>query len=158
MKFWSRLTANYKRLKYYESISDLPVRIWFAIFKSGNYMLLLKESATKTTKNFIKLSKVWEDLFNEYINEFGLSESYMDDLESSVNLAILKADLIITGQRYLKTMIKIEEQRIKMESLELKEPEGLEKILAKMSKYYGFKLSSRDLTTKEYYSYLFSIK
>jgi hypothetical protein len=30
-------------------------------------------------------------------------------------------------------------------------------MLAKISKYYGFKLTSRELTTTEYYSYLENI-
>ena len=46
---------------------------------------------------------------------------------------------------------------MRINNFDISEPKDIETILAKMSKYYGFKLSSRELTTAEYYSYLNNI-
>lgn len=143
--------------KYYKSISELPVKAWFDIHKTGNYNLLLKNKRRLTKKQIVKLSQAWESLVNEWITTFGFSDEYNIELEAKVELANMQADYVINNDRSLLTLIAIEEEKIKMNNKEVKEPADLNSILAKMSKHYGFKLSARDLTTEEYYAYLNSI-
>ena len=81
----------------------------------------------------------------------------MADLQTEIKIANLQADLILTKQKHLKTLIKVEQEKMRINNFDISEPEDIESILAKMSKYYGFKLSSRELTTAEYYSYLNNI-
>lgn len=144
-------------LNYYKSIDELPVRVWFDIHKTVDFSKLLIDGKCEDEDSYLKLFVVWEELYNEFIVRFGLSDEFMTDLRTEIKIANLQADLIITKQQYLKTLINIEQEKIRINSLDIKPPADLEIILAKMSKHYGFKLSSRELTTAEYYSYINNI-
>lgn len=155
--FWRKSSKNLEQLNCYRTIEELPIRVWFEIHKDGDYTKLLKVDVKLTDETIFNISKVWTSIYNEYIEKFGLSDEFMSELRTEIKIANLRADLVITGQRYLNTLIKIEEEKKKLNELEIKEPNDLETVLAKMSKYYGFKLSSRELTVNEYYSYLNNI-
>jgi hypothetical protein len=144
-------------LDCYNSIDELPIKIWFDIHKTVNFKKLLKSGECKNEKTYIKLFELWQKLYNEFIERFGLSDEFLSDLQIEIKIANLQADLIITKQKHLNTLIKIEQEKMRINNFEISEPADIESILAKMSKYYGFKLSSRELTTAEYYSYLNNI-
>jgi len=155
--FQKKLNKNLGQHNCYLSIDELPIKIWFDIHKDGDYTKLLKVSIELNDKTILAISNVWMNLYNEYIDIFGLSDEFMADLRAEIKVANMRADLIITGDRYLKTLIRIEEEKKRISDLDIKPPNELETILAKMSKYYGFKLSSRELTVAEYYSYINNI-
>lgn len=144
-------------LDCYNSIDELPIKIWFDIHKTVNFKKLLKSGECKNEKTYIKLFELWQKLYNEFIERFGLSDEFLSDLQTEIKIANLQADLIITKQKHLNTLIKIEQEKMRINNFEISEPADIESILAKMSKFYGFKLSSRELTTAEYYSYLNNI-
>lgn len=145
------------QLNHYLSIDELPINIWFDIHKSADFRLLLKEKIESTEKDFIILSEAWEKLYNQFIDRFGLSEEFYSDLNQSVRLAELQAKFIITKKPHIKTLIKVEKEKIKNNKEEIKNPIELESILATISKHFGFQLRSRDLTVAEYYSYINNI-
>lgn len=156
ISFWKKSKKELE-LDCYNSIDELPIKIWFDIHKTVNFKKLLKSGECKNEKTYIKLFELWQKLYNEFIERFGLSDEFLSDLQIEIKIANLQADLIITKQQHLKTLINIEQEKIRINSLDIKPPADLEIILAKMSKHYGFKLSSRELTTAEYYSYINNI-
>jgi hypothetical protein len=99
----------------------------------------------------------WENMYEQYIKEFGLSDEYLSHLNIKTKIADLQADLVITGQKHFNTLIKIEKEKIKINSLGESKPLSLNMSLAKLSKYYGFHLPSKELTVLEYYSYINNI-
>lgn len=141
-----------KHIETYTSIDDLPIKIWFKIHDTGDLSILCLNEPIY----FDGLELIFEKIYNEFIEKFGFSDEYLSDLASKKRLANLQADLIITGQRHFKTMIAIEKEIMKQNALDYQKND-LDSTLAKMSKYYGFKLSSRDLTVTEYYSYINNI-
>jgi hypothetical protein len=141
----------------FTTIDELPVKVWFDIHKTGDSTKLLKKILVLKDNILIELNDVWAKIYDEFITRFGLSDEFMADLRTEINIANLQAEYIITGQKHLITLIKVEQEKKRLNDLDFKEPTELESILAKMSKYYGFKLSSRDLTVVEYYSYLNNI-
>ena len=156
ISFWKKSKKELE-LDCYNSIDELPIKIWFDIHKTVNFKKLLKSGECKIEKTYIKLFELWQKLYNEFIERFGLSDEFLSDLQIEIKIANLQADLIITKQKHLNTLIKIEQEKMRINNFEISEPADIESILAKMSKYYGFKLSSRELTTAEYYSYLNNI-
>jgi hypothetical protein len=153
MPFWKKSTTELKQLNCFRSIDELPIKIWFDIHSSGDYRLLLK-GITKEECDFERLYDYWKELYNEYIERFGLSESFLENLNLQIEIAKLKADLLITGKRHLRTIIKIKEEELNYGNTRVKKPLGLEELLARMSKFYSFKLESKELTVTQYYSYL----
>lgn len=156
ISFWKKSKKELE-LDCYNSIDELPIKIWFDIHKTVNFKKLLKSGECKNEKTYIKLFELWQKLYNEFIERFGLSDEFLSDLQIEIKIANLQADLIITKQKHLNTLIKIEQEKMRINNFEISEPADIESILAKMSKFYGFKLSSRELTTAEYYSYLNNI-
>tara|TARA_R110002020_G_scaffold65330_1_gene172574 strand:+ start:13804 stop:14307 length:504 start_codon:yes stop_codon:yes gene_type:complete len=156
ISFWKKSKKELE-LDCYNSIDELPIKIWFDIHKTVNFKKLLKSGECKNEKTYIKLFELWQKLYNEFIERFGLSDEFLSDLQTEIKIANLQADLIITKQKHLNTLIKIEQEKMRINNFEISEPADIESILAKMSKFYGFKLSSRELTTAEYYSYLNNI-
>jgi nitrate reductase beta subunit len=158
MQSKKKSTNESKPLDCFRSIDTLPIKIWFDIHHTGDYRLLLKEIVTIDADDFHQLFEVWQTLYNQHIEMFGLSEEFIADLNNQIQLANYKAEFIITGDRYFKTLIKVEEAKIAFEKGDEEKPMELEMLLAKMSKYYGFKLESRELTVVQYYSYLKNVK
>jgi hypothetical protein len=156
IKFWKKSEKELE-VDCYKSINELPIKIWFDIHKTTDYKKLLKSGNCKDEKVYFKLFESWQNLYNEFIDRFGFSDEFLADLQTEIKIANLQADLIITKQKHLKTLIKVEQEKMRINNFDISEPEDIESILAKMSKYYGFKLSSRELTTAEYYSYLNNI-
>ena len=126
-------------------------------YHETDFSKLLKKGQCKDEKTYFKLFELWQNLYNQFIDRFGFSDEFLADLQTEIKIANLQADLIITKQKHLKTLIKVEQEKMRINNFDISEPEDIESILAKMSKYYGFKLSSRELTTAEYYSYLNNI-
>ncbi len=153
MLFKRKSTKEYN-VNLYDSIDELPIKIWFEIHKTGDYSLLIKGKLKINDYIIDKCDKKWAELYNQYIDKFGLSEEFLVDLDSQIELAQQKAEYIINGDRYLKTLIKIGEEKLKESRTGEVKPVELEILLAKMSKYYGFKLESKELTVTQYYSYL----
>ncbi len=147
-----------KQLNVYRSIDDLPIKRWFSVQKTGDVSFILTEQREIEPAEEVELWSIWENIFNEYMERFGLSEEYKEDLQNKIDLANLKADFIISGDRYFKTMIRVQEEIIRANQDDSGKEFELEILLAKMSKFYGFKLTSRELTVAEYYSYLENIK
>lgn len=159
MRFWKRSEIESKQLECFRSIDELPIKVWFDVHKTGDYRLLIKGVIPEVdAKQFQLLFEAWEGMYNEYIDKFGLSEEFLEDLNNQIELANYRAEFIISGDRYLRTLIKVGEERIKQTNKKNLKPVQLEILLAKMSKYYGFKLESKELTVVQYYSYLETVK
>lgn len=153
IKFWKRSEKEF-RIDCYRSIDELPIKIWFDIHKTGDYATLMKVLIPLSEKVALQLATIWNKIYDEYITRYGLTDEFLSELRSEIELANLQAEYVITGKRYYKTLIKIEQEKKRLLGEGLKEPIEIESILAKMSKYYGFKLSSKELTVAEYYSYI----
>jgi len=157
MRLFRKSKKTLPPLKTYSSIHNCPIKVWFDIHKTSDCLLLLTEPQEITPEQTNELWSIWDKIYNEYIAEFGFTEEFLADLNEKIELANYKAEFVITGDRYFRTMIRVHEERMKVNSTSEKEPPKLEVLLAKMSKHYGFKLSSRELTIAEYYSYLKSV-
>lgn len=153
MLFKKKLTKKLKQPETYNSVDELPIKIWFKIHDTGDLSLLCKGKKIY----FDELEILFETIYNEFISRFGFSDEYLSDLERKKRLANLQADFIITKQRHFKTLIAVEKE-IQRQNAKDVSKQDLEITLAKISKYYGFKLSSRDLTVAEYYSYINNIQ
>lgn len=153
MLFNKKLKKKLERIETYNSGDELPIKIWFKIHETGDLSLLCKNEPIY----FEGLEILFEKIYDEFISRFGFSDEYLSDLERKKRLANLQADFIITKQRHFKTLIAIEKE-IQQQNETSAGKQDLEITLAKISKYYGFKLSSRDLTVAEYYSYINNIE
>jgi len=140
----------------YNSIENLPIRIWHKIHSDKDVSLL--SSRKKFSENDLKLlNELWENIIDEYFKKYGVPEELENLINTKKRIAILKADYIIYNKRHLLTLAEIEMNSIKYNN-RVENKKSLEENLAILSRSYGFKISSRDTTVDEYYSYVKSLE
>lgn len=105
------------------------------------------------------LNKLWEDIYNEYLGEFGLSDNYEEILKQKKKIASLQADYLITGDRIIINYVNIEKEQLKVltkrdKTKDITFREGI----AQLEKSQGFKINTRQLSVADYYNYLIALK
>lgn len=143
--------------KTYNDINELPIRNWFKVHKEQDYSFLLMDNKKLSDDEVVDAMLLWDVLNNQYLDRFGLSDEFRLEMDVRNRIAEYKADHIITKDNYYRTLIKIEESKLKIFAKDDTDNEKLERTLVKLSKGYGFKLDSKDLTTEQYYSYLYEL-
>lgn len=141
--------------KVYSSIDDLPQWNWEQIHKTGNLAYI------KQLKNYRKIKKdksptlqqLWEDIYNEYIDEFGLSKQYVDLLERKKKLARLKNEFILTDNRSLLNFIKIEQMELDA-SFDKSAGMSFESVVIGIEKIQKISIKTKEITVYEYNNYL----
>lgn len=144
-----------KLAKVYSSIDDLPQWNWEQVHKTGNFAYI------KQLKNYRKievdksptLEQLWEDIYNEYLEEFGLSKQYLDLLERKKKLARLKNEFILTDDRSLLNFIKIEQMEL---DAAFSKGEGMsfESVVIGIEKIQKINIKTKEITVYEYNNYL----
>ena len=98
-----------------------------------------------------------KDLQNEFIATFGIDENYASYLRKQIEIELLKIKMVKTKDRSLETMIDILE--IELQDVTNKEQsKSLNDNTIAVEKYMGFKLSVKEVTVFEYYSYIKAIE
>jgi hypothetical protein len=103
-----------------------------------------------------KLNDLFDSIYNEFLDKFGLSEDYLSELEERKQIALLQADLIITGHKHLKTLIEVSKQSETLIKKKLERPNDLGRTLAQLGKYYGYHLNEK-ISVYQYYSHINAI-
>jgi hypothetical protein len=96
----------------------------------------------------------WENIYNDYLKEFGLSETYKRMLNAMKKKAVLELDFVITGDRFKLTEIEIEETRLKGMLENGGKGMTIEESLIYISKWLGTWLNTKQITVREYFNLL----
>jgi hypothetical protein len=94
----------------------------------------------------------WQNIYDDYIREFGLSEVQKKLFDSMKKRAILELDFVITLDRFKLTEIEI--QIARMDAMLSNRGSGItiEQMLIYVSKWLGQWLNPRNITVKEYFN------
>lgn len=96
----------------------------------------------------------WENIYNDYLKEFGLSETYKRMLNAMKKKAILELDYVITGDRFKLTEVEIEETRLNSMLKNAGNGMTIEESLIYISKWLGTWLNVKQITVREYFNLL----
>lgn len=90
----------------FKTIEDLPVYNWDKISRTGDLKFLLRNSFKDELKahEVERLSEIWDDLQQQYLDEFGLPMGYKINLRKRRKIAKLMAKWAITGDNRHYTM------------------------------------------------------
>lgn len=165
------------QLRYYTSIDDLPINLWFKIHKERELKYLVKNKFAFALIFFLMLiplayvsfilaagwaiigviikdkyfnESVWDGIYDQFIKEVGLSKEYLEYLELTTQIARLKCDWIIAPTPINKSMFKHAEIELGERERE-KNTEYME-IIAAVSKAQGYPVSK--VSVREFYAYL----
>lgn len=149
LKSWRR----YKK-KVYKSIDELPLWNWFRIQETNELKYLFKENVSKWEFFIFQLAEVWENLYNEFINTFGISDSLREVLQIKKEIAVMRYKMVADDSNaYLQTFINIKEYELK-QILGRLEKQEFTSAKVYIEKYMGFRIDLKTTSVKEYYEYL----
>jgi len=97
---------------------------------------------------------IWQYIYDDYLKEFGLSETYKRMLNAMKKKAILELDFVLTGDRFKLTEIEIEETRLKSMLNNAGKGTTIEESLIYISKWMGTWLNTKQISVREYFNLL----
>lgn len=135
---------------YYNSIDNLPCYNFDKIISSGDYSFLFIGEPDKSVKP-AELESVWENIYDEFIKEFGISEQYKLYLET-MGLYVQHLDAAYNGGD--KSQLTMAEVRKREAEGLLSKNDSKLSIYSVVSKFMGFPCRAHELTVKEFYNHL----
>ena len=127
-------------------LEEMPINNWRLILETGDLKYLFKSGKGRVSK---RCEDHWDNLQQEYINEFGIEENYKQLLRLQTKLTNLNLDFVITRDRHLLNVIRIIEADIE----DLKKGESIKffEMLDHVEKYKGFAIDPNKYSVKKWY-------
>ena len=127
----------------YKSINDLPIYNYQRILEGGSF-----------TDWGVDTLEDWLIIEEEFFNEIGFGDNYFNNLRARVKIVQLKAQYYATGNKFLKTMIRAEEEQIKKPKEGESKGNSFNELVAGVSKKMGFRVNPKEVSVAEFHSYL----
>ncbi len=140
------------KVEIYDSL-DAPVYIWNKVHSTNDYSFLLVEKRKLTKKLLTQLQKAWEKIYDEYLKEFGFSEEFLSIKDKEIDIAIMKCNLILTGDRTLLTSIQFAEQELSVMQKSGNKSTFTQSVMA-IEKKFHFQIDEHKTSIRKYYTYL----
>ena len=105
-------------MRYYNTIDTLPIFNYGKISELEDLRYLIIQSdyfelPKITEKETAELFKAWEHINDEIIDYVGISEDYKSILRIKKAIALMKVELITTGDKSLETLIELKQLELK---------------------------------------------
>lgn len=113
LSFILKRKERYLLSKCYTSIDELPIYYWRKIQDTNNLSFLIKSDIVSLNKkhptvlNNIILSKLWENIFDEYIKMFGFSEEFLEIHRKRLEQASWRLRMIAENNKSHQNFINI---------------------------------------------------
>lgn len=133
----------------YQNIDELPVWNFDMVNKTGDFKYLSKDLNVKVTPDF---ENVWEKIFNEFIEEFGIDDNFRMVLKYQLEACKNRMNAYCNGKKHELTFANLNE--IKAEQLMKGSDITLGKVAAHLSQKMGFRVNIREVSVREFYNYL----
>lgn len=131
--------------KVWGSIEEMPIYNWVKILETGDLKWLYINKGRVSQK----AAAHWLNLQQEYINEFGLDESYKQQLRLMKKLKDLNLDFVINRDRSLLNVIRMTEIDLKTDNN--KQAISFYQILDHVEKYKGFSIDPKKTSVMKWY-------
>lgn len=136
---------------YYLRFDEIPAYNFQAFLDEGDPSFLMKSEVEKPKLEDVQ--KVWNGIFQEYLDFMGLSNRQRMIMEKEDYIVKLCYRIYVEGKRHYKAILKqAEEELEKMTERINNKKNALE--AAAMSKYLTFHVPTKQVSAKEYYSYI----
>lgn len=145
-----------EEVEFYNSIDDLPIYNFHKIMVSNDLRLLVKNklSDKQYKRNIDKLGKKWVSLYDEYLDHFGLSKSYLKILELQTKIAKLICQRWEKDDKTLVSIIQIEQSKLNDLNGKKEKSSTFEEDIAVIEKYRKIGLDAKTTSVKMFYTYI----
>jgi hypothetical protein len=133
----------------------MPVWNWNKIHETGDlkYLVIADNYKDIEGQNNEETANIWLDLYQQYIDEFGINNNFKRFMQKKQQLAAKIAEYIASGDKFKLNKINILEIDIKG-MVDEKEPQKFGEVVAGVEKFFGFQIDSKVLTVQKYYNYI----
>lgn len=130
--------------KYYQSIEEFPLFNWIKCNDGKLEFVHLQRKITPL--NEVKFI----ELYNQYLERFGLGKDYEKYIKLKKKLINLKLEFVKTGDASLLNQIDFEEARLKQ--LDPSKTQGMDigQCLVHLSKWSGYWIDTKKITVVEF--------
>ena len=150
---WSSQTnTEITHAKYYNSISDIPLKNWIACTQ-GDYSFVKIGTAYPDEWGFDE-QEAWFKIYDAYLVRYGLNKTYKKYLELMRKKALAQLDWVITRDRFKLTKIEIEEAKLNDMLSNMGNGMSIEMTLIYLAKWLGYRLDQTQITAEEYFNIL----
>lgn len=136
---------------YYDSIENLPLWNWWKITETGSLSYLYKDENCK--KDTFHLHKVWNNIHDEYLEGYGLTEDFKSVLKLKQKWIEKQNAFIQTGERFKLTELDIIEAQIK-EYTNTGKVVSKEDTIIFLEEKLSREINPKELTVKKYNDYI----
>ena len=138
-----------KHRNYYKGIDDMPLFNWIKCNEGKIEFTRISDEGNPEMDVI-----TWEMIYNDYLKEFGLSETYKRMLNAMKKKALLELDYVLTGDRFKLTEVEIEQTRLNSMLQNAGNGMTIEESLIYISKWLGTWLNAKNITVREYFNLL----
>lgn len=145
--------------KCYESIDEMPIYNWFNAHETGD----LKYVFLPGVKDFSKKARIhaaecFRKMRDQFIDLFGVGDNQKLIYMLRRDIAVLKIDMHLTGNRSIEVFINAKEHEINMLSKEQPKTGNWLETKTHIEKFMGFRMNPKEVTVSEYYSHIAAMK
>ncbi len=117
-----------EEVEMYSSLESIPLHNWKLIYKEKDlkYLIVEKKKRILAEQPEIaqKLDSNWIKIYDEYLRDFGLNKKMIRILDIEKQIAILKCDLWIDDNKFLRNKIRILEKKLSKENQNTLDDQG----------------------------------
>lgn len=142
-----------KFIPEHHSSIDAPVAVWEKINATGDVTWLLIKRKKVGSEILSELKKAWENIYDEYLQEFGLSDSFVEIKSREIEIAKLQLQLILTGDRTIETFIEVYQHELDDVKKQSMNGSFMDCKIA-IETAMKFQINMHTTSIREFYSYL----
>ena len=145
-----------KELDMWTSIDKFPIYNFHQTLKTGDLKYTLKSELSDKDyhKKFPAIEKNWDNLYDEYLEHFGLAKSHIRKMEIENKIAKLQIKRWLTNDKTLEAVIGIEHQKLNEVSDKKQKSSTFEEDVAVIEKYMSIGMDTEKVSVKMFYTYI----
>lgn len=153
--FWRTFKKKPEKIyaKIYRDISELPIWNWVQIMKKKDLKYLYKDDDYGHLKSQESFVEVWDEMYLDYLNRFGLTNDYMDVLEKRKLIAKKQIRIAVYNDTAEQTFLEIEELELE-DMLKKYDKYEFTDNLANLEASLKFIIDPKVLSTEKYFSHI----
>lgn len=133
-------------MDYWNDIEKMPIWNYNKVQETGDLAYMMVDDTMKLDRK--KAKDCWDDVRQQIVDRYGLDFELMDYYENIKRITTLKADLLITGERFLKNEIRLLEAQIN--EFESGEGANFNKVYMSIGKYLGYRFDPKSESVVSY--------
>lgn len=133
---------------YFNSIDEMPLYNWRKC-QLGEYEYTRKTDEGNSEDDV----KAWSDIYDSFLKEFGLNESYKDILNLKRRIAIIECDLILGAPKSLenqKVLLELELEEI----INRKSDGDMDTVIIHIERWRKIEVNEHTTTVRKFYKLL----